>query len=339
MKFKIKKGFSDKIKLSFGTDYFITQFNENYTFTNNNSGYHSNIVAAFAEADVFFSKKMALKAGFRTFYNNLLLQSSLSPRISFAYKINKSGQFSFAYGEFEQAPKQDYLKFNSSFRNEKAAHYILNYQFNKDKRTFRSEIYYKDYSNLVKYDTYEVQDNSNFNNKGFGTAKGLDVFWRDNKSIKNLEYWISYSYIDTKRDYKNYETLVTPSFVAKNNLSIVTKYWIDEWKSSVGLSYNFNSGRPFDNPNEQQFMNGKTKNYNIVSMSWAYLLTQQKILYVSISNVLGTQNVYGYEYANAPDVNAVFQRRAITPTADRFFFVGFFWTISENKKDNQLKDL
>ncbi|WP_395066948.1 carboxypeptidase-like regulatory domain-containing protein [Flavobacterium sp.] len=339
LKLKLKKSISDRIKLSFGGDYFITKFDEDYSFTNNKSGYNANIAAAFTEADIFFSKKLALKAGIRAFNNNLLHQSSVSPRVSLAYKVSKFGQISFAYGEFEQAPKQDYLKFNSNFINEKASHYILNYQFNKDKRTFRSEIYYKDYSNLVKYDTQEVQYNSNFNNNGFGFAKGLDIFWRDGKSIKNLEYWISYSYIDSKRDYKNYETQVTPSFVAKNNLSIVTKYWIDDWKSSVGLSYSFNSGRPFDNPNELLFMSGKTKNYNNVSMSWAYLLSQQKILYISISNVLGTQNVFGYEYANSPDASGNFQRKAITPTADRFFFVGFFWTISDNKKDNQLNNL
>jgi hypothetical protein len=62
-------------------------------------------------------------------------------------------------------------------------------------------------------------------------------------------------------------------------------------------------------------------------------------LYFSISNVLGTQNVFGYEYANQPTNNGVYNRREITPTADRFIFVGFFWTISDNKKDNQLNNL
>lgn len=339
LKLKIRKPISDKVKLSFGTDYFMTQFDEKYSFISNTTGYKSNILAAFTEADIFFSKKLALKVGIRTSNNYLLNETSISPRTSIAYKISKASQFSMAYGEFEQAPRQDYLKFNSDFKNERASHYILNYQYNKGKRTFRSEIYFKDYNDLVKYDTQVAQYNSNYNNNGFGFAKGLDIFWRDNQSVKNLEYWISYSYIDTKRDYKNYETEVTPSFVAKNNFSVVTKYWINDWKSSVGLSYSFNSGRPFDNPNEASFMNGKTKSYNNVSMSWAYLLSQQKILYFSISNVLGTQNVFGYEYANAPDSNGVFQRNEIIPTADRFFFVGFFWTISDNKKDNQLNNL
>jgi len=78
----------------------------------------------------------------------------------------------------------------------------LNFQYAKEGKTLRAEVYYKDYNNLVKYDTQIAQYNSVFSNNGFGYARGLDLFWRDGKSIKNLEYWISYSYIDSKRDYK-----------------------------------------------------------------------------------------------------------------------------------------
>lgn len=338
LKAKITKKFSDRVKLAFGADYFITKFNEDFNETFF-IGYDANIAAAFVETDVFFSKNLAAKVGVRAFHNDLLDEASVSPRASLAYKVSKSGQFSLAYGQFEQAPRADYLKYSDNFANEKASHYILNYQYNFNKRTFRAELYYKDYSNLVKYDTPAAQFNSQFNNNGYGYAKGLDIFWRDNKSIKNLEYWFSYSYIDTKRDYKDYEAEVTPNFVAKHNISLVTKYWINDWKSQVGFSHSFNSGRPYDNPNEAAFMNSKTKVYNNLSFNWAYLLSQQKILYFSISNVMGTQNVFGYEYANSPDSNGFYNRREITPTADRFFFVGFFWTISENKKDNQLDNL
>ncbi|OWP82998.1 hypothetical protein BWK59_12870 [Flavobacterium davisii] len=86
-------------------------------------------------------------------------------------------------------------------------------------------------------------------------------------------------------------------------------------------------------------MNAKTKAYNNLSFSWAYLLTTQKIFYFSISNVLGRDNVFGYEYASKPDSNGIFQREAIRQPADRFFFVGFFWTLSKNKKSNQLENL
>jgi len=338
LKLKFRKSFSDRIKLSFGGDYFITDFDEQFTGFPK-IGYQANIAAAFAEADIFFSKKFAAKIGIRASNNDLLDEANAAPRISLAYKIAKYSQFSFAYGDFTQAPRQEYLKYSKFFESEKAAHYILNFQYAKERQTLRLEAYYKDYRNLVSYNTPAAVYNSDFNNNGNGYAAGLDVFWRDGKSIKNLEYWVSYSYIDTKRIYQNFPEKVTPSFVADHTLSLVTKYWIPEWKSQIGFTNSFSSGRPYNDPNETRFMNGKTRSYNNLAFNWAYLLTAQKILYFSVSNLLGTQNVYGYEYANQRNSNGVYDRQAITPTADRFFFVGFFWTISQDKKSNQLDNL
>lgn len=344
LKLKLRKTISDRIKLSFGSDYFITNFKEDFipnSGTAFTSGYNNSITAIFTEADIFFSKKFAAKVGFRASNNSLLNETAISPRISLAYKIAKSSQFAFAYGDFNQTPNANYIKYSKTneFESEKASHYILNFQYSKDKQTFRAETYFKDYSNLIKYDTPMAEYNSVFTNNGSGYAKGLDLFWRDGKSIKNLEYWVSYSYIDTQRDYKNFSTQATPSFVADHTLSLVTKYWISDWKSQIGFTHSFSSGRPYNNPNEVKFMNGKTKSYNSLSFNWAYLLSQQKILYFSVSNVLGTQNVFGYEYANNPNSSGVYNRKEIIPTADRFFFVGFFWTISNDKKENQLNNL
>lgn len=244
-----------------------------------------------------------------------------------------------AYGTFQQAPKTDYLKLDAHLQSEKTQHYILNYQYNKDKQTFRAEAYYKNYDGLVKYDGQTPMENSIFSNKGSGYAKGLDLFWRDNKNIKNLEYWVSYSYIDTERDYKNYTKQVTPNFVANHSLSVVSKYWISDWRSQIGATYSLSSARPYNNPNEAAFMNGKTKPYNNLSMNWAYLISPQKILFFSVTNIAGFKNSYGYDYANKPNSNGIYQSQEIIPTADRFFFVGFFWTISKDKKTSQLENL
>ena len=341
-KLKFKKSISNVVKVVFGGDYFSTKFDEEFIsgLSNNfKSDYRANILAFYGETDILFSKNWILKVGARFSNNDFLRENNISPRASMAYKFTKSSQFSFAYGEFNQAPKQDVLKYAQYLTSEKASHYILNYQFNKNRQTFRVDAYYKNYDNLVKFDTQNIQYNSVFNNNGTGYAKGIDVLWRDEKNIKNLEYWVSYSYIDTKRDYRNFTEKVTPNFVADHNLSVVTKYWINDLKSQIGFTNNFATGRPYNNPNEVKFMNSKTKSYNNLSFNWAYLLTTQKILYLSVSNVLGTQNVFGYDYANTPDSNGNYNRRAIIPTADRFFFVGFFWTISNDKKDNQLRNL
>ena len=342
LKLKLRKGFSNRFNLSFGIEHFITDYSETFLAPDDftfESGFTDNLSAAFTETDIFFSNNFAIKLGARAEYSSLLTEFTLSPRASLAYKAGKKGQFSLAYGDFYQNPLTTNLRFDQSLRTEKTSHYILNYQYTGDGKTFRAEAYYKDYDNLIKFDTELPQFDSNFNNLGSGYATGLDVFWRDNKNIKNLDYWVSYSYLDTERDYQNFREMATPNFAAKHNLSLVTKYFITDWRSQVGLSYSYASGRPFDNPNTVGFMDEKTKSFNNLSFNWAYLISQQKILYFSVNNVLGFNNVNGFQYSNTPNANGVFDRRAILPSADSFFFVGFFWTISTDKKSNQLDNL
>ncbi len=342
LKIKLRKRFSNRFKLSFGAEQFLGNFKEEVnaqSFGNFQSSFKNNSTAAFSEANVFFNKKLAMQVGLRATHNALLDVTKISPRASLAYKIADKSQISLAYGDFYQTPQQDVLKYNSSLDPEKSSHYILNYLYQNDGRTLRAEGYYKSYNSLVKFDTDLPEFDSFYNNNGDGYAAGLDLYWRDNKSIKNFEYWASYSYLDTKRNYRNYPERATPNFAAKHNLSVVGKYWSKDWKSLISATYNFASGRPYTDPNTINFLGEKTKTFNSLNMSWAYLISQQKILFVSVSNVLGFDNVFNYQYANTPNINGDFARRSIRPTADRFFIVGFFWTISDNKNDNQLDNL
>ena len=341
LKAKLKKRFSSRFKLSFGLEHFSTDFEEGvnsdvftgkYGFTNNNT-------AAFVESDVIFSKDLALKAGLRADNYGLSNEFNVAPRVSLAYKTSKNGQLSLAYGDFYQNADNGLLKFSPSLETQNTKHYIMNYQYVNDGKIFRAELYRKDYDNLVKFDTNEAGFDSNFNNLGSGYAQGLDVFWRDNKSIKNTDYWLSYSFLDTERNYRNFPSQAQPNFAATHNFSAVAKYWVDDWKSQIGFAYTYASGRPYTNPNTNQFLGEKTKSYNSISLNWAYLISQQKILYFSVNNVLAFKNINGYQYANTPDINGNFARRALQPAADQFFFIGFFWTISEDGKDNQLDNL
>ena len=341
-KIKLKKNFSNRFKITFGSEYFITDFKEEYdSFTEGdfNYGFDNNLFASFIETDIFFSKNLAAKIGVRAENSDLLNEFTLSPRTSLAYKVGKNTQFSLAYGQFYQNPKNNYLKFSENFKAENTSHLIANFQIAKQDQIFRVEAYYKDYKSLVKFDTEMANFNSTFNNDGTGYAKGIDMFWRQNGKIKNTDYWISYSYLDTERDYRNYPVASTPNFASQHNLSIVAKHWIPNLKSQVGFSYNFTSGRTYTNPNEAGFLNSQAKNFNSLSLNWAYLIDQQKILYLSASNVLGTQNVFGYNYKDTANMNGNFDRQAILPNVNSFFFVGFFWTISDDKKSNQLDNL
>ena len=342
LKLKVKKTFSSRFQLNMGVEHFITDYQEDFVAPDGfsfNSGFKDNLSSGFVEADIFFSNKLAMKLGARGESSSVLEDSNIAPRVSLAYKSSEKGQFSLAYGDFYQKPLNEALKFDQRLNFEKTAHYILNYQYLSDGKTFRAEAYYKDYDDLVKYDTELPQLNSQFNNQGNGYANGIDLFWRDNKSIKNLDYWASYSYLNTKRDFRNYPERATPNFAPTHGLSLVTKYWVEDWRSQVGVSYNHSSGRPYNNPNTSGFLAEKTKAFNSLNVNWAYLISQQKILFFSISNITGFKNVNGYQYANTPNVDGIFDRRAIRPTADAFFVVGFFWTISDDRKSNQLDNL
>jgi outer membrane cobalamin receptor len=340
-KVKLKKRFSSRLKLSFGIEQLLTNFNEDYSNNSFNSfyGYNNNITGVFSESDIIFSRKLALKIGLRGEYSELFNQFTFSPRASVAYKTGKSSQLSLAYGDFYQQPDSEILKFNTNLEAQKTQHFILNYQYAANNRIFRAEAYRKEYKNLITYNTSLPLFESDYANNGDGYAQGIDLFWRDDQSIKNIDYWISYSLLDTERTYKNYPVAATPSFANTHNFSVVAKYWINDWKSQIGFSYQYGSGRSYTDLNKPGFLQDKTKDYNSVSLNWAYLLSQQKILYFSINNAFGFSNVNGYQYANTPDANGNFNRRSLLPAADQFFFIGFFWTLSEDGSDNQLDNL
>jgi outer membrane cobalamin receptor len=341
VKVKLRKKFSSRFKLNFGAEQFLTDFNEDFSDPSFKTtyGFNNNISGLFSEADIIFSRKFAMKLGVRGEYSGAFDEFTVSTRASVAYKTGKSSQLSLAFGDFYQQPNSDVLKFNTNLTAQKTQHFIMNYQYAANNRIFRAEAYRKEYTNLVSYNTEIPQFNSIYASDGDGYAQGIDLFWRDDQSIKNVDYWVSYSFLDTERKYQNFPTTATPSFANTHNLSVVAKYWIEDWKSQIGFSYQYGSGRTYTDLNTSGFLQDKLKDYHSISLNWAYLISQQKILYISVNNALGFTNVNGYQYANKPNVNGVFDRRALLPAADQFFFVGFFWTISDDGTDNQLDNL
>lgn len=332
--------FSERVSLKFGSEVFVRDYtqefgNETGSFT---EGFDENIQALFAELDVFASANFVVRAGGRLENNSLQNSPRLEPRLSMAYKTSEYGQFSFGYGKFHQSVQNEFLVSDNLLDPEKADHYILNYQVIKNKRTFRVETYYKDYRSLIKYDGV-VNNPLNVTTNGEGYARGVDLFWRDNKTFNNVDYWVSYSFLDTEREYKNFPGSFTPTFASKHNFSFVYKHFIDAIDSQIGFTYSYTSGRPYHNPNLDGFNQLKTKSYQDLSFNIAYLLNPSVIVYSSVNNVLGRDNIFGYEYSDAPNNEGEFVGRAITQPAKRFIFLGVFITLSKDKTINQLPNL
>lgn len=333
---------SDKISVNMGSEFFHKRFNRSLDLTDGTTdsfGFRDNTVATFIEGDYFASNKLVLRTGLRYEHSTLLNQNWVSPRLAMSYKLNEYGQFSLAWGRFLQSPQNDYAFVNEQLAPEQATHHILNYQYIRDNRVFRVETYWKKYDDLVKFQSANDFNPLNYNNTGFGEAKGVDVFWRDGKTFKETDYWVSYSFVDSERNYQDFNTLATPSFISKHNFSFVVKHFVQPLRTQFGATYNYGSSRPFHNPNKPGFQNDRTPDYRDLSLNAAILLKQNIIIYMSSSNIFGRDNIFGYEYASQPNTNGIYDRQPIRQGAKRFIFLGLFITLTKDGQENQLENL
>ncbi|MEO5595408.1 MAG: TonB-dependent receptor, partial [Chitinophagaceae bacterium] len=268
-----------------------------------------NYSAAFVESDIYLTNALAAKIGIRGEYSSAIQKADLAPRISLAYKTGKDGQVSLAYGVFYQKPENTQLFYTTNLGFTRATHYIINYQKMTKDRVFRVEAYYKQYEDLIKTVPMNYYY-SGYNNSGSGYAKGIELFWRDKKSIKNFDYWISYSFLDTKRNYLNYTESLTPNFAATHTASVVMKRFFTKMKAGFNVTYSYATGRPYYNfmingGNKYYIADqGKTKDYNSLNFSMEYVPSVGKtnakafvVWFASISNILGYNAVYGYNYS------------------------------------------
>ncbi len=311
------------LKLRFGTDQLYYQFDSHYDFITDDfismKGFNDAVPALFVESDINFSPKFIGRPGIRMEYSSLSEQAIISPRISLAYKTGEFSQVSVAAGNFNQRPMPEYLGINP--------------------RTFRIEGYHKTYSSLVRFDMAGSFQPEQYHSDGYGYANGFDLFWRDNHTIRNADYWISYSYIDTKRLYRDFPVESIPGFVARHNLSIVYKHFFQKLNSQLGLTYSFSGSRPYDDPNSGRFNSGLTPAVHDLSMNWSYLVKSNMILHFSATNILGRDNIFGYRYSLVPDEQGFFGRTPVRLGARRFLFLGFFVTLSKDHKTNQIRNL
>ncbi len=285
-----------------------------YYFNEFESNLENSYVALYAETDIRLGKKIAARVGIRAEHAFIIEDYSLMPRVSMTYQSATNSMFSLAYGQFYQTPEPDFLRQADDLIFEKATHYILNYQWQTEQRIFRVEAYYKDYDQLVRQTGEQL-----FNNQGLGFSKGIDVFWRDQKSIPGLTYWISYSLIDAQRLYRDFPAQATPNFVSTHTLSLIGNYQFTP-RTRLGMGYSYASGRPYFNPNNPEFLADRTIPYHNLNVSGSYLTTlfgNFTVIYASLRNPLGIRQVFGYRYSEDGAV-----RSPIEPASTWSFFAG-----------------
>lgn len=354
-----KKYMNARMNLLLGTEVQNFGLNRDFGVINpmvkfdTNNQFTETLVAGYAELEWTPVNRLAIKPGVRYERSELLNTDVVAPRLAMALKTGVHSQASLAGGMFYQEAPNTYLLVGHKPLMSLATHYIANWQWSQDNRTLRLEGYYKQYDRLVwerptsfNPNTYRVITyTTTVTNEGNGYAQGVELFWRDKKTIKNADYWISYSYIDTKRKFGNYLTSATPTYIANHNLNVVGKYWIDAIKTSVNATWSYASGRPYYNPNwgapgtdaerNNFLMDKTTPDYNSLSVSAAYLRSFGKwftVFYVSVENVTNAKNIFGYRYLPDPNTGSLVAS-PIRPALYRTIFFGVNMSLTEFSKD------
>jgi len=326
--------FSRNQALHIGVEHFYT----NDRFHSNDSIYPltDQFSAAFAEGDIYLAPNMMARAGVRVEHSSLLKESTVAPRASLAYRFDDGGQINVAYGLFYQKPENSYLFQDRDLRSSRADHYIVNYTRKAGNRLFRLEAYYKQYHQLVK-------TSPALNNNGKGDAKGIELFWRDKRSIRGLDYWITYTYLHTQRDYLNYPYALQPGFTTPHTAAVVVKRYFQDLNLNINLAYNFATGRPYydiralDGAHAQIYDQGTTKAYHNLNLSGAYMFSifpkwkrkDYSGIGFGVNNILGSRQVFGYQYS----YNG-FNKVPIVPPATRSYYIGIFMSFGIDRTED-----
>jgi hypothetical protein len=332
----VTKSFSHNQALRFGAEHFYN--NDNYNSNDTITTLKDNLTAAFTEGDIYIAKNIAAKIGVRAENSSLLNKLNIAPRISFAYRLNNGGQVNLAYGVFYQKPEIVYLVQNKNLNYTQATHYIINYQKKANNRLLRIEAYYKKYKALVTTEPTAAND-------GGGYARGVELFFRDKRTFKNFDYWITYTYLDTKRKFLNYPYELQPDFATPHTASIAIKRFFPDINFNANLSYTIATGRPYYNiQNDIEgkpvvLDHGRTNLYNQMNLSFAYLFNMFKNhkdfsgIGFGISNVFGTKQIFGYNYS----YNGLYKMPVMQP-APRSYYIGLFMTFGIDRRDDFIND-
>ncbi|GGB12794.1 TonB-dependent receptor [Puia dinghuensis] len=296
------------------------------------------LTAGYGEVEYKPAGWFAIKPGVRAEYSDILGRGNIVPRLALAIRTGQYSQIGLASGVFYQTAPTQYLLLGYRPSFQQAVHYLANFEWIKANRSFRLEGYYKNYSQLVRDNgvTYIPNPYSYnlgmVNNSGHGYAKGFDLFWRDKASIPNIDYWITYSYIDTKRLYQNYLAEAQPDFVSTHNLNVIVKYLSEPLHTFMSAAWNYSSGRPYYNPQAKSFLVDRAPGYQNLSFKVSYLTNIKKMftaIYVNFDNLTNYKNILGYRYSNDGQL-----RSPVLPPQYFSVFFGVYLSFTPFKKDD-----
>lgn len=236
---------------------------------------------------LFSGGNLFLSPGIRFDYYDIIEKSYISPRIGLSYALNDITTLRGFIGIFYQSPGYEKLrdqnilydfsdKYKDKLQAEKAYHYILSFErFLTTEWQFKSEIYLKDFRNLIvplkvkgtQFVTSQIPGrNPKFldawtepvvitsdsmttipTNNSKGTSYGWEIFIAKVSKEKSskIDGWISYSLSYSTREENGYR--IPFRFEQRHTFNLVINYKFFE-NLELGIRWQYGSGLPYTQP-------------------------------------------------------------------------------------------
>jgi len=259
-------------------------------------------------------ERLKFSGGLRMELNELNNRYDFSPRITLSYNLNSRSFISANWGLFTQSAGAYQAIQNPQIISNQCYHYILSYKYNFKPGLFmRMETYYKDYKNLVIFDSSFA-----FSNNGKGNSKGFEFTVM--KESGRLNGWLSYGLSQSERR-RNLQTEVYPFFFdQRHTINALVSYRLKEKKrkwfvpTRYALQFRYNTGAPYTPVVSADSTGGKLRlitgginslrnpDYNNlnVKIQWHRTLGKKQkhgmMYYMEIWNLYSSKNVIGRLY-------------------------------------------
>jgi hypothetical protein len=304
LKADIRKVYSTVLKMSAGVEDYLRHSTNRYDESHYSLDYQ--LLGAHVDAQLRIIRPLFLNLSARAEYASYDGGWLLMPRATLSYVPNKRFQLSAMIGRYSQTANDDYIAMSGKHLTQSTAdHAILSMQYSTPKMLLRIEPYYKKYHHLP------LLSKGIYTADGYGTSRGFDIFIENHSLVRNLTTTLSYSFNDSERLYLDYTQPQTPDYASRHNLRLTLKYAIG--KTIIGLAESYASPR--------HYPAGDTPYYNSIDANLTWLVSPKVIVYTSLNNILGRTNIFRYNTDGSP----------VTATRDRFFYIGIFVSLKNNK--------
>jgi len=212
--------------------------------------------SVYLQDHIQINKQWAFVPGVRYDKRDDVAHDTLLPRLRLEYQYDDSLLWKAAWGYYSQFPTAEQM--NADFGNPGLSANIAEHMvvYVEKKLSLNLSVsmdaYYKTYRDLVANIT-DVNGNETFNNKGFGIAKGVEFYLKDNVTDRFF-CWISYALSESIRLDPETGLWHAYEYDQPNILNVVASYKINPvW--SLGVKARYNSG-PLENSMEDSFIDG-----------------------------------------------------------------------------------